>query len=128
MKVLWISASFSAMAKEVLFGQKNTHGSGNWIDDEAAALLEGNELEELVIISSRSKQRRIATDHKITYIDLGLGSNVAASRFRLEKLHDAIRVTLKNVSPDIVQVWGTESPVSCAQERRGYPRFFAPRA
>ncbi|WP_288736466.1 glycosyltransferase family 4 protein [uncultured Enorma sp.] len=113
MKVLWISASFSAMAKEVLFGQKNTHGSGNWIDDEAAALLEGNELEELVIISSRSKQRRIATDHKITYIDLGLGSNVAASRFRLEKLHDAIRVTLKNVSPDIVQVWGTESPVSC---------------
>lgn len=121
MKVLWVSASFSAAAKELLFGTKNAYGSGNWIDDEAVRLLQSDEVETLTLISSCSERQCAATERKLTYIDLGLGSRVVSSRVHWRKLHEAIREIMKQVSPDIVQVWGTESPMSqiamqCAQE------------
>lgn len=121
MKVLWVVASFSAMAKAALFGTENAYGSGNWIDDEAELLIKSEEVEKLTLISSCSERKHIAANRKIVYIDLGLGRWNNASKRGSCKLFSAVREAIMDVSPDVIQVWGTESPVShiamqCARE------------
>ena len=130
MKVLWISASFSAAAKQSLLGTKNAYGSGNWIDDEATHLITEEGVEGLTLVSSCSNKMGSATNNGITYVDLGLGPLTKSSRSLMGKPRKAILETIGRVSPDIIQVWGTENPLSqiamqCAKES-GKPSILCP--
>lgn len=130
MKVLWISASFSAAAKQTLLGLKNAYGSGNWIDDEAATLIKEEGIEGLTLVSSCSNQMRFALNQGISYVDLGLGPLTESSGFLMNKLHEALFEAIERVSPDVIQIWGTENPLSqiamqCAKES-GKPSILCP--
>ena len=130
MRIAWIAATFSADAKSALFGLEKEFGSGNWLDDEVRHLLCNDKIEEVIQVSSYDKIARDVKKGEITYVDLGLGRKVSASKSFLQLYGDALHDVLTRFQPDVVQVWGTETPIaqialSCSKQM-GIPTILCP--
>lgn len=130
MKILWFLASFSAHGRSIFSQEKALSGSGNWIDDEAECLLHDENISELIQMSSCGTKWATQNRGRITFIDLGLGELNSLNSSKRIAATNAIKGAIFAVSPDIVQVWGTENPVSliavqCGKEL-GIPVILCP--
>lgn len=112
LKVAWISASFSAAAKVVLYGRNAAYGSGNWLDDELIQLLHSESIDKVYFISSLGNDQRVVEADGVVYIDLGLGNKVNGPKAFCQQYRGTLASALKDALPDLIQVWGTETPTS----------------
>lgn len=113
MRVMWICASFSPLAKRALCIGNSGFGSGNWVDDEAAKLVSGDAVNRLFIISSAGGPSRVSRKEKIEYVNLEAEID-CRNDVRFQSTKRAIGEAIGRYSPDLVQVWGTERPFSTA--------------
>ena len=113
MRVMWICASFSPLAMRALGIDDSGFGSGNWVDDEAARLVSSDTVNRLFIISSIGGPSCNSRKGKIEYVNLEAEID-CRNDARFQSSKRSIDEAIGRYSPDLVQVWGTESPFSTA--------------
>lgn len=108
MRILWITNIPIGKAGELFFGRKS---NGLWMDAALDDFVKEQAHELFVATTGETRNTRIASDSGVTYYLLpdrigykyksGVKSNLAA-----------IAQMLEEVSPDVIQIWGTEFQVA----------------